>query len=233
MAVFTDKNETIKYRPALLCIARDKENAVQSVQAIYIDKNTCDKAKINIQKKTFGANGGAGVVVNEGIKKDAVTYITEGIETGLSVRDAVQNERVIAVLGKQNMASIDINLLTDKVVLCLDNDGKSIQDDKLLHQTIERLKLNNKEVEIAIPNKKGDFNDVAKSEGVSAVISILNKSFKPETPQENASKISITSPQITTSLERMSRDIKLDDQPVRTPQIEQTKTLQRLDLEIG
>lgn len=172
-------------------------------------------------------------MVSEGIKNDAVTYITEGIETGLSVRDAVQNERVITVLGKQNMTSIDINLLTKKVVLCLDNDGKSIHDDKILHQTIERLKLHGKEVEIVMPNKKGDFNDVVKGEGISGVINILNKSFKPEALQENNSKISMTNTQITASIERISRDIKLGNQPVKPPQIEQTKTLQRLDLEIG
>ncbi len=232
-SVFTDKSETIKNRPALLCIARDKDNVVQSVQAIYIDNTTFDKANINIDKKTYGANGGTGVIVSEGITKDAVTYITEGIETGLSVRDAVQNERVITVLGKQNMTSIDINLLTEKVVLCLDNDGKTLHDDKILNETIKRLKLHGKEVEIAIPNKNGDFNDVVKSEGVSGIINILNKSFKPESLKENGGKISMTNTQISVSMERITRDIKLDNQPIKTPPIEQTKTLQRLNLEIG
>lgn len=231
--VFTDKKETIKNLPALLCIARDKEDKVQSVQAIYLDKNTLNKAKIHIDKKTFGAIGGAGVEISHGTKSDAVTYITEGIETGLSVRDAVQNARVIASLGKQNMTSIGITLLTDKVVLCLDNDGKSIHDDKVINETIERLKRHGKEVEIAIPNKKGDFNDVAKSEGIAGVINILNKSFKPELLQENSNKISMTSIQIKESIERISRDNRLDSKPMTAPKIEQTKTLQRLDLEIG
>ena len=232
-SVFTDKKEAIKHLPALLCIARDKEDNVQSVQAIYLDQNTFDKAKINIKKKTFGAISGAGVEVSHGTKKDAVTYITEGIETGLSVRDAVQKARVISSLGKQNMLSIDINLLTDKVVLCLDNDGKSIHDDKILNETISRLKFHGKEVEIAIPNKKGDFNDVAKSDGRSGVIKLLNQSFKPELLQENSNKISMSNNQINESIERISRDNKLDSKPITSHKIEQTKTLQRLDLEIG
>ena len=231
--VYTDKNEAIKNRPALLCIARDKENKIQSVQAIYLDKNTLNKADINIDKKTFGSNGGVGVVVSPGANEDAITYITEGIETGLSVRDAVQNERVFVSLGKQNMASIDPNLLTNKIVLCLDNDGKSIHNDKIILQTIERLKLHGKEVKIAIPNRKGDFNDIAKSEGISGVINVLNKSFKPEALQENSNKISMSSSQIKDSLERISREHKLDNQPMKEAVIEQIKTFHRLDLEIG
>lgn len=231
--VYTDKNEAIKNRPALLCIARDKENIIQSVQAIYLDNNTLNKADINIKKKTFGANGGVGVMVSPGVNKNAITYITEGIETGLSVRDAVQNERVLVSLGKQNMTSIDPNLLTNKIVLCLDNDGRSIHNDKVILQTIERLKLHGKEVEIAIPNKKGDFNDVAKLEGVSGVINVLNKSFKPEVLQKNSNKISMSSSQIKDSLERISRENKLDNQAVKATVAEQTKTLQKLDLEIG
>ena len=231
--VFTGKDEVVKYMPALLCIARNKEQQVQSVQAIYLDKNTSNKAKLDVQKKTFGAIAGAGVMINEGLKQNAVTYITEGIETGLSIRDAVQNERVIAVLGKQNMVSIAINLLTNKVVLCLDNDGKPIHDDKVLHQTIERLKLHGKAVEIAMPNKKGDFNDVLKSHGVSGVIDVLNKAFKPETLQDKPHKISITDTQIKESIERISRENKLYSPPIKSPTIEQTKTLQRVEMEIG
>jgi conjugative transfer relaxase protein TraI len=231
--VFTGKDEMIKYMPALLCIARNKEQQVQSVQAIYLDKNTSSKAELDVQKKTFGAIAGTGVMINKGMTQNAVTYITEGVETGLSVRDAVQNERVIAVLGKQNMVSIDINLLTNKVVLCLDNDGKPIHDDKLLHQTIERLKLHGKAVEIALPNKKGDFNDVSKSHGVSGVIDILNKAFKPETLQDKLHKISMTDTQIKESIERISRENKLDAPSMKSPIIEQTKILQRVEMEIG
>ena len=186
-----------------------------------------------MQKKTFGAIAGAGVILNEGLKNTAVTYITEGIETGLSVRDAVQNERVIAVLGKQNMVSIELNLLTNKVVLCLDNDGKSIYDDKILRQTIERLKLHGKAVEIALPNRKGDFNDVLKSHGASGVIELLNKAFKPEIFQDKPYKISMTYTQIKESIERISRENKLDGPPMKSPIIEQTKILQRVEMEIG
>ena len=55
--------------PGLLCIARNKEQQVQSVQAIYLDKNTSSKAELVVQKKTFGAIAGAGVVINEGLKQ--------------------------------------------------------------------------------------------------------------------------------------------------------------------
>lgn len=231
--VFTGKDEVIKYMPALLCIARNKKQQVQSVQAIYLDKNTESKAQLNVQKKTFGAIAGAGIMINEGQKQNAVTYITEGIETGLSVRDAVQNERVIAVLGKQNIASIDLNLLTNKVVLCLDNDGKSIQADKTIQQAIERLKLHGKAVEIALPSRKGDFNDVLIARGISRVIEVLNTAFKPEALQEGLLKISMTDTQIKESIERISRESNFDTLTIKSAAIRQAKTLQRIEMEIG
>ena len=51
------------------------------------------------------------------------TYITEGVETGLSILEVNHKLRVFAVLGKQNFAKIDAHLLTKHVVFCVDNDG--------------------------------------------------------------------------------------------------------------
>ncbi len=48
-------------------------------------------------------------------------------------------------------------------ILCLDNDGKPIKDDKVIPQTIERLNQHGKLVEIAIPVREKDFNDVMDS----------------------------------------------------------------------
>ena len=231
--VYTGKNEDVKYKPALLCIARDKMHQVQSVQAIYLDEHTAKKAELSIQKKTFGSISGTGVILNKGENEQAVTYITEGVETGLSVRDAVRNERVIAVLGKQNMASIDVSLLTNKIVLCLDNDGKSIHKDRIIRQTIERLTHLGKTVEIAIPSKQGDFNDIIKSNGVSGVISVLNKSFKAETLYENTCKFSMSVNQIQNAIERSSKENNLEVMPIKPHVVEQIKTEKRLNFEIG
>ncbi len=65
------------------------------------------------------------------------------------------------------------------------------------------------------------------------MIEVLNKAFKPETPQDKPHKISMTDIQIKESIERISRENKLDVPSMKSPIIEQTKILQRVEMEIG
>ncbi|MDP3267676.1 MAG: AAA family ATPase, partial [Legionella sp.] len=231
--VYTHKSEEIKYRPALLNIARDKDNKVVAVEAIYLDKDTANKPLMNIKdKRSYGSKNGAGVILNEGIGKESVTYIAEGVVTGLSIRDAVQNERIIVALGKSNFPNIHMDLLTDKVVLCLDNDGKKIKEDKAIIQTIERLKQHGKTVEIAIPIREKDFNDVAKSSGVQGVIDTLNKAVSIKKILGSVNKIDVNEDQIKRCLETISRQLKIEIPENKNPSIEKIRTIQREEMEI-
>ncbi|WP_061820309.1 conjugative transfer relaxase/helicase TraI, partial [Legionella pneumophila] len=209
--VYTKDTEEVRYRPALLNIARDKDNKVACVEVVYLDNETANKAIMKIKpKKSYGSKAGVGVVLSEGKGHESVTYITEGVETGLSVRDAVQNERVIATLGKENFVNIDMALLTDKIVICMDNDGKSIKEDKVIIQTIERLKQHGKTVEIAIPLHQKDFNDVNKSSGVQGVVDILNKATNVDKFIGCPNKIDMNQDQIKKCLESISRQMNLE-----------------------
>lgn len=69
--------------------------------------------------------------------------------------------------------------------------------------------------------------------GISGVIELLNKAFKPETLQDKPHKISMTDTQIKESIERISRESKLDAPSMKSPIIAQTKILQRVEMEIG
>ena len=231
--VYTHKSEEIKYRPALLSIARDKDNKVVAVEAIYLDKDTANKPLMNIKdKRSYGSKNGSGVILNEGQGKESVTYIAEGVVTGLSIRDAVQNERVIVALGKSNIANIHMDLLTDKVVLCLDNDGKLLMKDKAIIQTIERLKQHGKSVEIAIPIREKDFNDVNKSSGVQGVIDTLNKAVSIEKILGSTNKIDVNEDQIIKCLDTISRQLKIEIPENKNPSIEKMRTLQREEIEL-
>ncbi|WP_031562449.1 conjugative transfer relaxase/helicase TraI [Legionella wadsworthii] len=231
--VYTKDTEEVRYRPALLNIARDKDNKVACVEVVYLDNKTANKAIMKIKpKKSYGSKAGVGVVLSEGTGHESVTYITEGVETGLSVRDAVQNERVIATLGKENFVNIDMALLTDKIVICMDNDGKSIKEDKVIIQTIERLKQHGKTVEIAIPLHQKDFNDVNKSSGVQGVVDILNKATNVDKFIGCPNKIDMNQDQIKKCLESISRQMNLELPENKNNPIEKLKTLQREEMEI-
>ncbi|HHF0528707.1 TPA: conjugative transfer relaxase/helicase TraI [Legionella anisa] len=231
--VYTKSTEAIKYRPALLNIARDKENNVVAVEAVYLDPKTGNKADMNMKsKKTYGAKIGAGVILNEGKENECITYLAEGVETGLSIRDAVQTERVIATLGKANFLNIDMTLLTNKVVLCLDNDLKPIKDDKVIIQAIERLKQHGKVVEIAIPTRDKDFNDVNKKSGVQGVIESLNKAISIDKIIGISNKIDLNKEQIKNCLESMSQQMRIEIPENKNQSVEKIKTLQREEMEI-
>jgi hypothetical protein len=109
---------------------------------------------------------------NSSNNKNQITFIAEGVETGLSVRDAVKND-TIATLGKSNFANIDPESIGQKVIFCLDNDGSKSFTDGVIHKAAERLISHGKEVLISIPNQinhtKTDFNDTARAEGIGTI----------------------------------------------------------------
>ncbi|MFO8650758.1 conjugative transfer relaxase/helicase TraI [Legionella pneumophila serogroup 1] len=231
--VYTKDTEEVRYRPALLNIARDKDNKVACVEAVYLDNDTANQAIMKIKpKKSYGLKAGAGVILNEGKGHESVTYIAEGVETGLSIRDAVQNERVIATLGKENFVNIDMALLTDKIVICMDNDGKPIKEDRVIIQTIERLKQHGKTVEIAIPLRQKDFNDVIKSGGIQEVVDTLNKSVSVDKLIGSPNKTDLNQDQIKKCLDTISRQMNLEIPEIKNNSIDKLKTLQREEMEI-
>ena len=68
------------------------------------------------------------------------TYICEGVETGLSVLQAFPSEHVLVSLGKANMAKMDPDMMTEKVVFVLDNDGLDYCQDRLIgRSSLERI----------------------------------------------------------------------------------------------
>ena len=169
--VFTSKQEVHQYLPAMLSVGRDNEGNVQCVQATYLNPETANKAELAVTKRTYASPSGALVHLQErGGVKDT-SYIAEGVETGLSIKDAGVGE-VVVTLGKANFINIDPQSIGEKAVFCLDNDG-AIYQDITIHKAAERLTNLGKEVFIVMPEGKAtgkvDFNDIARAGGVEAV----------------------------------------------------------------
>lgn len=74
--------------PALLCVARNDAGDLHHAQVIRLDPTTGNKdQQSNIIKQTYGAINGVGIELNKGIKGQ-VTYLAEGVETGLCIVEA-------------------------------------------------------------------------------------------------------------------------------------------------
>lgn len=173
--------------PALLVIAQDKDGKTQAVQAIYLDKNTANKAQVEVKKQVFGIIKGALVTLQKG-NSQKPTLIAEGPETGLSLRQAMPNHDVKVTLGVYNYRNIQPTMVNQKVILCLDNDGQHSSTQKAVQQAIEHLQKSGKEVYTNQPDAiKTDYNDMLKSEGIKAIQSKIESSA-PATTQQTQTK---------------------------------------------
>jgi Ti-type conjugative transfer relaxase TraA len=187
-----------RYLPAILAFARDSEGRVTGGQQILLNKISGAKASVDVPKKSFGKIAGSFVdldyLENKGkngknILKPEVTIIAEGLETALSVRQALYEHsekkgvstKTLCSLGISNIKNYQPNL-GEKIIIAVDNDGAT----SLTNKTIENAKILLEEkgayVEIVRPAKEGDFNDVLKSGGSNAI----SKAFEPAISRHTA-----------------------------------------------
>lgn len=189
IAHFTEDNtkdsKGRKYLPALISFARDKRGHITGGQQIALDKHNARKAEISLPKKSFGKIAGSfvdvGVINPKSTKNNetndpnhhkSITIIAEGIETALSVKQALSVERASENLTIKVFSSLGISNIRnykpeigEKIIIAADNDG----DKKTTMQTIENAISTISErgalVEIAKPPVAGDFNDILCREG--------------------------------------------------------------------
>lgn len=174
--VLVDKSAEGKnqYAPAMIAISRDSQGEPQGIQATYLNAQG-KKLDTAIQKRSLGKLTGNHVTL-AGKKENGVSFIAEGVETGLSVSQACNDAHVIATLGKHNMKNVDPNVLGHKVVLIADNDGQKLIDDKPILAAAKQFTEAGKQVSIVMPpslDGKTDMNDVLQQQGVKGVTSVL------------------------------------------------------------
>lgn len=173
-AVFTKESST-KSQPALVASFRDKDNKITAIEAIYLDKNTADKAGFKVGKRTYGKKSGAAIEVGKNTKlANNTTYIAEGLVTSLSVKEAIPNAHIYSVGSKSNFINIDISTLNERVIICADNDGIAFKKDKSLQKVVKHLQENGKVVDVLYPkimgtNSKIDYNDVLLQSGKNEI----------------------------------------------------------------
>ncbi|MDC0864824.1 AAA family ATPase, partial [Rickettsiaceae bacterium] len=200
--------ENKEYLPALVAFSRDKDGNITGGQHISLNKETNGKADISVPKKSFGTISGSFVdlgtigagkddnIINsnnndnknnpENTKQADITIIAEGLETGLSVKQAMRMHsekhktttntkmKTLCSLGISNIKNYE-PIQGQKIIIAADNDGKNSITDKTIESAKSALEEKGAFVEIVRPEKEGDFNDVLKQDGASAVA----KAFEP------------------------------------------------------
>ena len=188
-----DKSQD-QYLPALIAYARDKDGNITGGQYTLLDKDTKGKADTDIQKRSFGSISGSFIDVGNNNqsdnkannKQDNITIIAEGLETALSVNQALREHSNIKniIYGTKVLCSLGISNIknyspskAEKIIIAADNDGENAITAKTIENAKAELQAKGAIVEIVKPDEKGDFNDVLTSgRGGSYKIA---KTFKP------------------------------------------------------
>jgi len=175
------------------CGPREDGGNVTGGQRLLLDGKSGSKAKVDVPKKSFGHISGSFVEIsnpnwnlknlNEQLLKshETITIIAEGLETALSVKQAlgeyrekkgVENQvRILCSLGISNIKNYGAKK-GEKIIIAADNDGENSITGKTTLNAKILLEEKGAFVEIVKPDRQGDFNDLLKA-GDSKLISSL------------------------------------------------------------
>ncbi len=177
-----------QYYPALIAFARNKDGNITGGQSIYLNKDTNNKADIEVNKRSFGRIRGSFVEISKNneqqnvqISKDDnnsvsnITIIAEGVETALSIAEAGIKGKILCSLGVSNIRNYE-PIKGERIIIAADNDGKDAVSVRTIIKAQEELIRQGATVIIIQPPEKGDFNDMLKSQGAESI----NKLIEPE-----------------------------------------------------
>ncbi|AFC74902.1 AAA family ATPase [Rickettsia parkeri] len=176
-----------QYYPALIAFARSKDGNVTGGQAIYLNKETNNKAEIAINKSSFGKIKGSFVEISKNHEEQKnipssndsnnaannVTIIAEGLETSLSIKEAGIKGKILCSLGVSNIRNYE-PLKGEKILIAADNDGKDAVSVRTVIKAAEELMRKGAVVAIIQPPEKGDFNDMLKSQGAESIKNLID-----------------------------------------------------------
>ncbi len=181
--------------PALVAFARNSEGNITGGQRLLLDGKTGTKANVDIARKSFGSISGSFVEISQlNNEKANITIIAEGLETALSVNQALREHNNIKniVYGTKVLCSLGISNIknyspskAEKIIIAADNDGENAITAKTIENAKAELQAKGAIVEIVRPDEKGDFNDMLKA-GNSREISQI---FAPAIERHTATTV--------------------------------------------
>jgi hypothetical protein len=153
----------------------------------YLHPITGDKlSDLPVPKRSLGTMKGAFVHLNKGIEIPHITFVAEGIETALSIKEGLtdaqqQCTQVLATLGKSNIMHLAEAKTAPNIVLVLDNDKLEVGKDKVIRQAISALTSAGKSVHCIQPTllngDKTDYNDLAKAHKMDVVQADVQRAY--------------------------------------------------------
>ena len=218
------------FTPALLAFTRRSNGEINHVQVTKLDIKTANKSALFENcKQTFGKTNGIAVNLNHKGEGD-ITFLTEGVETGLSILEVSPKARVLTVLGKENFASVNAEQLTKHVVICVDNDGESTFKYQKNHTnkilvSIKRMQEYGITTALHIPKNKGeDLNDILLHYGKNALSEAIKSTITAQKYKEICDIENAYVPEITADTSKYQHN-KLAQEPKLSTNIQENNLI--------
>lgn len=165
--------DEIEIWPAMIAAVTDLEGKVTGVHRTWLARDGSGKAPVDTQRKAMGQL--LGHAVRFGVVKD-VMAAGEGIETVLSLRQALPKMPMVAALSAGHLAAIHLPAHLRRLYIVRDNDsaGDDARDSLIAraHEAgIEALTLS---------PMAGDFNDDLTTRGLDAIRAHIRVQLAPE-----------------------------------------------------
>lgn len=143
--------------PCLVAGIQDVNDNFAGISLTWLCADGRDKAPVEPSRKFRGICRGGAVRLGPTAN---VLAICEGIETGLSVRQACRDFSVWAAGSAHNLRHVQLPKDVHEVVICADADPPGESAARGLER---RLIAEGREVRIAYPRLGGDFNDALRA----------------------------------------------------------------------
>ena len=118
------------------------------------------------------------------------TFLAEGVETALSIKEAGFQGKIVATLGVHNFKHY-LPLSGERLILCGDHDAQGSSSALVLEKTVKSFQDKGYNVWCVVPDQEGqDFNDILKNAGQAGVQEAfqgVSQGISCGIPQENIS----------------------------------------------
>lgn len=159
-------------RPAMIAAVTDLNGMITGVQRTWLDPSGTEKARMAEPRRAMG--GLLGHAVRFGQAHD-VLGVGEGIETTLSIRDALPGLPLAAALSAAHLASILFPPTLRRLYILRDNDPAGVA---VVRKLTDRAQSVGIEVIELVP-QLGDFNDELRAFGTEALRANLRSQIAP------------------------------------------------------
>jgi hypothetical protein len=163
-------------RPAMIAAVTDGAGALQGVHRTWLAADGQGKARVETQRRAMGHLLGNAVRLTP---HDDILVVGEGIETMLSLVEAVPGLPVWAALSSGHLGAVLLPEGLQRLYIAIDRDPAG-------QRAAERLSASAAEVGIAVQVLEpglGDFNDDLRADGPAVLRQHLAKQIGPEDRQ--------------------------------------------------